>query len=51
MNREPEVLLENGGDMVIFLRLCDKFSNSVLDGLQFANVTIQTSAQDAVAIV
>ncbi len=40
MNREPMKLLENGGDVVIFMRPSDKFSSSVLDRLQFANVKI-----------
>ena len=38
-------------DMFIFLRSSDEFSSSVLDGLQFASVTIQKSGQDTVAIV
>ena len=44
-------LLENGRDMVILTRSSDKFSGSVLDGLQFANVTIQQSGQDTVVII
>ena len=44
-------LLENEGDMVIFMRPSDKFSSSILDGLQVANVTIRQASQDAVAIV
>ncbi len=37
--------------MVIFMRLSDKFSSSILDGLQFSNVAIREAGQDTVAIV
>ena len=51
MNREPMKLSKDGRDMVIFTRLSDKFCSSIPDRLQFANVTVRQSGQDAVAIV
>ena len=50
-NRGPVKLSKDGGDMVIFMRPSDKFSSSILDGLQYANFTVRESSQDAVAIV
>ena len=51
MSQEPVEFSEDGCDMVILAGPGDEFSSSILDRLQFTDLTVWQSSQNAVAVI